>query len=275
MMTIGAFLRSSTLLIAAMAGLAILETLLPFFTKDWRRRHALPNLALTAVTLFLNFAFNAGALFVTAVLVENHFGLLSIAHLSPLGGVMISIVVLDASTYLAHRLMHAIPTLWRAHSVHHADPLVDVTTALRFHPIEIVWRFTMLMAPAWLLGLPAEGLAAYRVVSAFVALLEHMNVRLWQPLDTALSLVVGTPNMHKLHHSRVESETNTNYGNLFSLFDRVLGTFTPSARAATVDYGLDGHDDAETQRFVGLLRLPFRHREASPAGRSVAHAVRP
>jgi sterol desaturase/sphingolipid hydroxylase (fatty acid hydroxylase superfamily) len=152
---------------------------------------------------------------------------------------------------------------------------VDVTTALRFHPIEIVWRFTMLMGPAWLLGLPAAGLAAYRIISAFVALLEHMNIRLWQPLDTAPSLVVGTPNMHKIHHSRVESETNTNYGNLFSVFDRVLGTFTPSARAAGVDYGLDGLDDAETQRFVGLLRLPFRHREPSPAGRSVAHAVRP
>jgi sterol desaturase/sphingolipid hydroxylase (fatty acid hydroxylase superfamily) len=275
MMTIGAFLRSSTLLIAAMAVLALVETFVPFFTKDWRRRHLLPNLLLTAVTLSLNFAFNAGAVLVTMALAERRFGLFATAHLPRLAGVLLSIIALDASTYLAHRLMHGIPALWRAHSVHHADPLVDVTTALRFHPIEIVWRFTMLMGPAWLLGLPAEGLVAYRVVSAFVALFEHMNVRLWQPLDTALSFVVGTPNMHKIHHSRVESETNTNYGNLFSVFDRVLGTFTPSARAASVEYGLDGHDDTEKQRFVGLLRLPFRHDGPSPAARSMAHTARP
>ena len=243
-----------------MAVLAVVETFLPFFTKDWRRRHALPNLLLTALTLSLNFAFNTGAVLVTAALAEAHFGLLSSVHLPPIAGVLLSIVALDASTYLGHRLMHAIPALWRAHSVHHADPLVDVTTALRQHPIESVWRFTMLMAPAWLLGLPAEGLVAYRVISALDALVLHMNVRLWQPLDAALSFVVGTPNMHKLHHSRLESETNTNYGNIFSLFDRVLGTFTPSARATSVDYGLDAHDDAETQTFVGLLRLPFSMR---------------
>jgi sterol desaturase/sphingolipid hydroxylase (fatty acid hydroxylase superfamily) len=96
------------------------------------------------------------------------------------------------------------------------------------------------------------------VTSAFMALFEHMNVKLWQPLDTALSFVVGTPNMHKLHHSRVATETNTNYGNILSLFDRVFGTFTPSARAASVQCGLQDHEDAETQRLRGLLRLPFR-----------------
>ena len=274
MMTISAFLRSSTLLIVAMAVLAIVETLVPFFTKDWRRRHAVPNLLLTAVTLFVNFVLNAGAVLVTLVFTDHHFGLLSTAHLSGFAGVLLSVVGLDASTYIAHRLMHAVPALWRAHSVHHADPLVDVTTALRQHPVESVWRFTMLMAPAWLLGLPAGGLVAYRVISALGALFLHMNVRLWQPLDTALSLVVGTPNMHKLHHSRVESETNTNYGNLFSVFDRALGTFTPSTHAVSVHYGLEGHDDVETQRFVGLLRLPFRRRESLPAAPPTAHAAR-
>jgi len=85
-----------------------------------------------------------------------------------------------------------------------------------------------------------------------------MNVKLWQPLDTALSFVIGTPNMHKLHHSRVPTETNTNYGNILSLFDRVLGTFTPTARANSVDCGLGGYDDADMQRIGGLLGLPFR-----------------
>jgi sterol desaturase/sphingolipid hydroxylase (fatty acid hydroxylase superfamily) len=273
MMTIGAFLRSSILLLAAMAVLAVVETFVPFFRKDWRRRHAVPNLLLTALTLSLNFAFNAGAVLVTELLAARHFGLVSGVQLAPWAGIAIAVVALDASTYVGHRVMHIVPALWRAHSVHHADPLVDVTTALRFHPIELVWRFALLMGPAWLLGLPAEGLVAYRVISAFVALVEHMNVRLWQPLDTALSFVIGTPNMHKIHHSRLELETNTNYGNLFSVFDRLLGTFTPSARATSVQYGLEGYDDFETQTFRGLLRVPFRGRDRPAAVSPVDHAV--
>jgi sterol desaturase/sphingolipid hydroxylase (fatty acid hydroxylase superfamily) len=135
---------------------------------------------------------------------------------------------------------------------------VDVTTALRFHPLETLWRFIFIVVPAWLLGLPVGAVAIYRVVSVWVALLEHMNVKLWQPLDSALSLVVGTPNMHKVHHSRLAIETNTNYGNIFSLFDRVLGTFTPSSAARFVDYGLTGYDEPSSQQFRALLHLPFR-----------------
>jgi len=179
--------------------------------------------------------------------------------------VAIGVIALDASTYACHRLMHILPPLWRAHRVHHSDPLVDVTTALRFHPIETLWRFLFIVVPAWALGLPLRAVAVYRVVSVWFALLEHMNVKLWQPLDSALSLVVGTPNMHKVHHSRLPAETNTNYGNIFSLFDRALGTYTPSARASFVHYGLNGHDDADTQQLGALLRLPEGARNRSPA----------
>jgi sterol desaturase/sphingolipid hydroxylase (fatty acid hydroxylase superfamily) len=258
MMTTGSFLQNLGLLLAAMVFLALLETALPFFGTDWRRRHAGPNLALTAMTLSLNLGFNAASVLVTAWLSSRGFGLLASASLNSAATVLVGIVVLDASTYVAHRLMHVLPALWSAHRVHHSDPLVDVTTSLRFHPIETLWRFAFIIAPVWVLGLPVRAVAAYRVVSAFVAIFEHMNVKLWQPLDTALSYVIGTPNMHKIHHSRQPTETNTNYGNIFTLFDRALGTFTPSARAPSVDYGLTGLDDARTQRLGGLLALPFR-----------------
>jgi len=127
----------------------------------------------------------------------------------------------------------------------------------RFHPIETLWRFVFIVVPTWLLGLPVQAVALYRTVSAFIALFEHMNVKVWQPLDTTLSFVIGTRHMHKLHHSRVPTETNTNYGNILSLFDRVLGTLTSTARANSVDCGLEGYDDADTQRIGGLLGLPF------------------
>src|SRR5436309_920185 len=133
MMTIGAFLKGSTLLLVLMALLAIFETIIPFSKKPWRARHAVPNLLLTGITMCLNFAFNAGAILATEILAARHFGLLSAVRMSPPAGVVVNVVALDASTYFCHRLMHVIPPLWRAHSVHHADPLVDVTTALRFH----------------------------------------------------------------------------------------------------------------------------------------------
>lgn len=257
-MTIDAFLRNIGLVLAAMALLSLLETVVPFARqRERRRRHALPNVALMALTLALNLVFNGGAVIVTAGLASRGYGVLSGAPLPPFAMIVVGIIALDASTYACHRLMHLFPVLWRAHRVHHSDPLVDVTTALRFHPIETAWRFVCIVVPAWALGLPVAAVAVYRVVSVWVAILEHTNVRLWQPLDGALSLVVGTPNMHKVHHSRVPTETNTNYGNILSLFDRALGTFTSSSHAAFVDYGLDGHDGREAQGLPALLRLPF------------------
>ncbi len=266
------FLRNVAVLLAAMAMLSIFETLLPFSRKrEWRRRHRVPNLQLAAVTLGLNFALNAGAVLITGWLCARGFGLLAGAAVPPLAMTAIGFVVLDAATYTCHRSMHWLPLLWRAHRVHHADPLVDVTTSLRQHPIEGLWRFGFVMAPAWLLGAPAEAVAVYRLVSVLVGLTEHMDVKLWEPLDTALSWVFCTPNMHKVHHSRLATLTDTNYGNIFSLFDRVFGTFTPPSPARDIDYGLAGYDDVGTQQFGALLRLPFRAANHSTARRDALY----
>jgi sterol desaturase/sphingolipid hydroxylase (fatty acid hydroxylase superfamily) len=231
-------------LVTAMGLLAALETVAPFRRHAaWRRDHLGPNLGLTAAALALNLGL--GALLVADRRVPS------------LALLVAGIVALDFSTYVAHRLMHRLPALWRVHRVHHADPLVDVTTAYRQHPLETLVRFAFLAGPAMALGLPAATIAAYRLLSAGNALLEHANLELWQPLDGALSLAVCTPNMHKVHHSRQPAETDSNYGNIFALFDHAFRTFTPSARAARLDYGLEGYDAAEVQRLGALIRLPF------------------
>lgn len=263
MVATSAFVQSAGFILVTTAVLALIETAWPFFRSGWRRRHLAPNLQLMALTLGLNFAFNAGAILVAGAVGLRGPMLLARSPLPSLAITWIGLFALDGATYACHRLMHRLPALWKVHRVHHSDPVVDVTTALRFHPIETLWRFVFIVVPAWMLGLPAEVVALYRVLSAIVALFEHMNVRLWQPLDTLLSLVIGTPNMHKVHHSRAPGETNTNYGNILSVFDRMLGTFTPGARAASVRFGLDGHETADVQRFHGLLRLPFRRTEPS------------
>jgi sterol desaturase/sphingolipid hydroxylase (fatty acid hydroxylase superfamily) len=258
-MAIDAFLPNVAAILLGMALLSILETLLPFIRKpDWRRRHRAPNLALVALTLSLNFAYNAGAVLATAWLEARGIGLLAGVAVPPLAMILLGILVLDGSTYACHRLLHRLPPLWSVHRVHHSDPLVDVTTTTRQHPIEGVWRFLFIMTPAWALGISTEAVALYRGISALVALTEHMNVKLWEPLDRALCWLVVTPNMHKLHHSRLPVETDSNYGNILSGFDRIFGTFTPPSPARAVDYGLAGLDDPGSQTLGALLRLPMR-----------------
>ena len=154
--------------------------------------------------------------------------------------------------------MHRVPVLWRAHRIHHADLLVDVTTAYRQHPIETGLRFGVMAATAWALGLPAATVAAYRLLSALNALLEHANLRVRPRLDAWCSLLVCTPHMHKIHHSRRQTQTDSNYGNILSAFDRLFGTFHPTEPSAHVTYGLDPYCTPEAQRLPTLLSLPFQ-----------------
>jgi sterol desaturase/sphingolipid hydroxylase (fatty acid hydroxylase superfamily) len=177
--------------------------------------------------------------------------------------VIIGILVLDFSVgYLSHRSMHMWPAMWRFHRVHHSDPFVDVTTTYRTHPVETVWRFLFAITPIWLLGLPAEALLIQRLLQATNGVIEHANIRLWPRLDRGLSLIWVTPNVHKIHHSRQVDETNSNYANLLTLYDRLLGTYTPASRASAVTYGLDDAGEMGQATCAGLLTLPFRRHEA-------------
>jgi sterol desaturase/sphingolipid hydroxylase (fatty acid hydroxylase superfamily) len=173
--------------------------------------------------------------------------------------IVAGILILDFSAgYLAHRALHLFPILWRFHRVHHSDDFVDVTTTYRTHPGETVWRFVFVIVPVWVIGIPALAVVIQRLVSAANGIFEHSNTRLWRPLDRVLSLLWVTPNIHKVHHSRELVETNSNYGNVLTIYDRMLGTFTPSDRAESVVYGLDEVDPARIGSFGGLLSMPFQ-----------------
>jgi sterol desaturase/sphingolipid hydroxylase (fatty acid hydroxylase superfamily) len=242
-----------------MAVLALIETAIPLHARGrWNRAHLGPNLALTFITFATNIVFNAALLMALVWLESIGFGLLHLLPLPPVLTVAAVVLLLDLSFYVAHTAMHGIPGFWRYHRVHHCDPAVDVTTTVRQHPGEGVIRYAFLSAFALALGVSPGAFAVYRTWSALNALLEHANVRVPLRLDSLLSLVVTTPNMHKIHHSRAPEQTDTNYGNIFSLFDRLFSTFTPSERGLSIACGLDGFDDAGTQTTAGLLALPFR-----------------
>jgi sterol desaturase/sphingolipid hydroxylase (fatty acid hydroxylase superfamily) len=153
--------------------------------------------------------------------------------------------------------------------VHHCDPVVDVTTTIRQHPGEGIIRYAFMAVFAIGIGAGPAAFAVYRAWSAINGLLEHANIRVPAWLDELLSLVTTWPGVHKVHHSRLPEETDSNYGNIFSFWDRLFRTFTPASRGADVQHGIEGFDDAPTQTIRGLLWLPFRSGKRQPTASDV------
>jgi sterol desaturase/sphingolipid hydroxylase (fatty acid hydroxylase superfamily) len=266
-MTTREFLTNVTIILAIMAAGTLFETLVPLFSAAKAspgRRSA--NLAFTAVSFLSNWLLAS----VAAILALSWrpAGLMARSAWPMWLQVVQSVVILDFTVgYLSHRMLHMSPLLWRFHRIHHSDDFVDATTTYRTHPVETVWRFLFAVGPVWMLGIPAQAVVVQRLLQATFGVLEHSNVRLGPALDRSLSRVWVTPNVHKMHHSRVPAETNSNYANLLTLWDRLLGTYTPSERAYSVVYGLD---DADPDRgtFPALLVMPFE----PPAQASVPDA---
>jgi sterol desaturase/sphingolipid hydroxylase (fatty acid hydroxylase superfamily) len=250
------FLTNVTFILTIMAVGASLEIAAPFFAARRDRRRQAANLSLTVVSFLSNWLL-ASIAAILALTMRPHGMMATLSW--PFGvQVAVGILILDFSVgYLSHRTLHMSAFLWRFHRIHHSDDFVDVTTTYRTHPVETVWRFLFAVVPVWMAGIPAQAVVIQRLLQAAWGVMEHSNVRLWRPLDRLLSLVFVTPNVHKVHHSRALAETNSNYGNVLTLYDRLLRTFAPSERAYAVVYGLDDVDPAESATFSGLLMMPF------------------
>jgi len=256
---LGGGLGTIGVILAGMGVVSLLETVAPLQPRGpCSRAHLAPNLALTFITFATNFFLNGGLVLVIGWSESSGFGFLHVVSLSDPLSLAIVVLGLDFSFYVTHVAMHLRPGLWRFHRVHHSDTAVDVTTTIRQHPGEGVVRLFTVAVAAVALGASPSSFAAYRLWSALNGLLEHANLRVPPRLDSLLSLLVVTPNMHKVHHSRASAETDTNFGNITSLFDRLFSTFTPARRGADIDYGLDGLDDAQVRTTAALLALPFR-----------------
>jgi len=251
---------------------ALIETAIPLQARGrWNSAHLGPNLILTFIGFMTNALFNSTLALALRRLESNGFGVMHLIALRPAIALAVTVLVLDFGFYVAHVAMHKVPVFWRFHRVHHSDPAVDVTTTIRQHPGESVIRYAFLAAFALVLGVSPAGFGIYLLCSALNGLLEHANIRVPRQLDSLLSLVTSWPNMHKIHHSRVTMETDTNYGNLFSFWDRIFLTFTPTRNGTNIIYGLHGHDDPAAQSTTGLLTMPFcRTDRAKPARRSMA-----
>lgn len=171
-----------------------------------------------------------------------------------------AVVLLDLALYIQHWATHRVPVLWQLHKVHHSDPDFDVTTAARFHPFEIGASMLYKMAVVALLGAPVLAVFAFEILFNAATVFTHANVGLPRRVDSAARTLFVTPDMHRIHHSARRTETDSNYGTLLSLWDRLFGTYRREAEAGRGDIviGLETYQDERPGRLFWSLLLPFR-----------------
>jgi sterol desaturase/sphingolipid hydroxylase (fatty acid hydroxylase superfamily) len=225
-----------------------------------RRSRWVANLGMTTVnTVVLRVLFPAAAVGGAVLAGERGWGLLNAVELPTPVTVIASVVALDLAVYLQHVMFHAVPALWRLHMVHHADLDFDVTTGLRFHPLEIVLSMVIKLAVVAALGPPPAAVLVFEVLLNATSVFNHGNVRLEARLDRALRWLVVTPDMHRVHHSVRPAETNSNFGFNLPWWDRLLGTYRnqPADGHEGMKIGLEQFQDPSRQSLWRLLLLPF------------------
>ena len=190
---------------------------------------------------------------------ERRWGLLNNFDLPYRLEVVVGVIVLDLVIYLQHVMFHAVPALWRLHMVHHADLDFDVTTGLRFHPIEIILSMGIKLATVIVIGQPALGVFIFGVLLNGTSMFNHGNIRLPTSIDRVLRFFVVTPDMHRVHHSVILRETNSNFGFNLPWWDRLLGTYRdqPAAGHEGMTIGLGQFRDAKRLTLPWMLALPF------------------
>ena len=247
----------------ALAVLWLGEACVPFYTEfggglKRRLRHGARNLGLGLFNVgVLLLLFSAAFAAVTSWSAESGLGLLPMLAWPPWAQTLAVFVLFDLWMYLWHRANHAVPLLWRFHRMHHSDPEMDVTSAVRFHTGEVVLSALARLAVVPLLGMTLEQLALYEMVFLPVVLFHHSNVSLPRWIDHGLLAMIVTPAMHRVHHSRLRPETDSNYGSVFPYWDYLARSFRLRADAHTIDLGLDGMDGPAWQSVTGMLRTPL------------------
>ena len=253
--------------VGAFVLVALWEVLAPKRESRFTRAQRWPrNLGLAALNAGIVRLVAPGAAIAVAMAGEAHgWGLFNVVTLPSWATILIAVVLLDLAIYFQHVLFHAVPVLWRLHRVHHADVDYDVTTGLRFHPIEILLSLGIKCAVIAALGAPAIAVLVFEVLLNGASMFNHANGRLPLVVDRRLRWLVVTPDMHRVHHSVIPREMNSNFGFNLPWWDRLFGTYRaqPAAGHEAMRIGVDGLQGPEEVRLTRLLTQPLR--EVSPA----------
>ncbi len=227
------------------------------FTKYNKWRHAKTNLILLAFVMLINVVFGIATVGIFLWLNDSSFGLLQLIDAPIWWELLLSIMFLDLiAQYFVHYLLHKVKWMWRLHTVHHSDKNVDVTTGTRHHPFDFIIRETFALIAVVIMGMPIAFYLFYRILSVLFTYFTHANISLPKQLDKALSLIIVTPNMHKFHHHYQMPWTDSNFGNMLSIWDRLFGTFVYDD-PSEIKYGLDIADHIDDENILDQLGLPF------------------
>lgn len=236
----------------------VLEGAAPLAALNYKKwRHAGVNLVFLGTSLLINLLFTAATVGVFLWAKAHHFGLLYLVELPVWVELLLAVMLLDlVAQYFAHYLLHRVKWMWKFHLVHHSDTKVDATTGTRHHPGDYVVREVFSLAAVLVFGIPLAYYIFYRIATIFFTYLTHANVTVPVWLDKPLSLVFITPNMHKFHHHFERPWTDTNFGNIFSLWDRMFGTLVYDD-PRKVRYGVDVLRDELDENVGYQFSVPF------------------
>ena len=254
-------LHRSLILVCGLTFFWLLEGSFPLFKMKYHKwKHALPNLFFTATTIAINFVLAFLLLNSSDWVMAHEFGILNWLPEMPLWSYAIAgLLLMDFfGAYVPHYIEHRVKPLWMIHLVHHSDQKVDTTTANRHHPLESVVRFVFTLIGVLVIGAPMGIVMLYQSMSLVATQFNHANISLPKKLDKWLSYVIVSPDMHKVHHHFVLPYTDSNYGNIFSIWDRLFGTFMTMDREKVV-YGVDVFpDEKANEQIAALLAQPFQ-----------------
>jgi len=243
-----------------------------------RSRRWLVNVSMVVISsVCLRIIFPAAAVGTAIYAQSQGWGLFPAIGMPVVVGGILAFIVLDFAVWLEHLVSHKWPLLWRIHRMHHSDQGFDLTTALRFHPLEIVLSMVWKAAVIIVLGPPVVAVLVFEIVLNGMAMFNHANARLPLGLDRVLRALVVTPDMHRVHHSVVRRETDSNYGFNLSVWDRLFGTYTdqPEAGHDGMRLGLTDYDGPQTANLGWALVLPFRRAGYRLARGAAAEPPRP
>jgi sterol desaturase/sphingolipid hydroxylase (fatty acid hydroxylase superfamily) len=239
----------------------ILEAGFPLFQLPYGKwKHARVNMVFLSSTILINLLFGLATVGVFHWVSTNEFGILHLVELPVWAELLIALLILDlVAQYFVHYLLHKVKWMWKFHMIHHSDTKVDATTGTRHHPGDYVLREVFSLAAVLITGAPIAFYLFYRIVTVFFTYITHANIHVPVWLDKPLSWVFITPNMHKFHHHFERPWTDTNFGNIFSFWDRIFGTMV-YGDTRDIRYGLDVLEDHKDEDIAYQLKVPFDKR---------------
>ncbi len=252
-------LHRSLLLVGGLTFFFLVEQAAPLFEINYSRtKHTLVNIFFTLTTVVINFVMAFILVLSADWVVENQFGIIQWLTMPLWAKALIGLLLMDLiGAWLVHFIEHKVWFLWQFHVIHHTDQNVDTTTANRHHPGESVIRFIFTTAAVLIVGAPIWLVFIYQTLSLVLTQFNHSNLKMPTWLDNILVWVICTPNMHRVHHHYRQPYSDTNYGNIFSFWDRIFGTYVAVENKKLI-YGVDTYmDKKEVSNIWSLLKIPF------------------